>query len=322
MKTRSTARMLALTEIGFGGSQIGNLYREVDDTTARGAVDAAWESGVRYFDTAPHYGLGLSERRLGTALRSRPRDEYVISTKVGRLLVDNPDGVGRMDDGGFVVPATVRREWDFSRDGILRSIDESLTRLGLDRIDIAYLHDPDEHWEAASTTGVAALIELREQGVLGAIGAGMNQTSLLVDFVEHCDIDVIMVAGRYTLLDDEAAEQLLPAAAERSIGVVAAAVYNSGLLSAPRPAVGTRYDYAEAPPELVERAAAMADVAERHGVDLPTAAVSYPLRRPEISAVVAGMRTAEQVDSTLQRYRTHVPEAMWAELISAGLIQR
>lgn len=321
MKTRSTARMPALTEIGFGGSQIGNLYRQVEDTGARGAIDAAWESGVRYFDTAPHYGLGLSERRLGAALQSRPRDEYVISTKVGRLLVDNPGGADRIDDGGFIVPATVRREWDFSRDGILRSIDESLTRLGLDRIDIAYLHDPDDHWEAASTTGVAALIELREQGVLGAIGAGMNQTSMLADFVERCDIDVVMVAGRFTLLDDEAAERLLPAAAERSIGVVAAAVYNSGLLSAPRPAAGTRYDYVEASPELVERAAAVADVAERHGVDLPTAAVSYPLRRPEVSAVVAGMRTAEQVDSTLQRYRAHVPDAMWAELVSTGLIQ-
>ena len=322
MKTRSAGRMPALTEIGFGGSQIGNLYREVDDAVARGAVDAAWESGVRYFDTAPHYGLGLSERRLGAALGARPRDEYVLSTKVGRLLVDDPIGADRMDDGGFVVPATLRRRWDFSRDGILRSIEASLTRLGLDRIDIAYLHDPDEHWEAASTTGVAALVELREQGVLGAIGAGMNQTGMLVDFVERCDIDVVMVAGRYTLLDDEAADRLLPAAAERSIGVVVAAVYNSGLLSIPRPSAGTRYDYAEASPELIERAVAMADVAERHGVDLPTAAVAYPLRRPEVSAVVAGMRTAEQVHSTLQRHRAHVPDEMWTELVASGLLRR
>lgn len=320
MQTRETSRAPALTEIGFGGAQIGNLYREVDDASARAAVDAAWDAGIRYFDTAPHYGLGLSERRLGDALRNRSRDEYVLSTKVGRLLVDDPDGVGRSDDEGFAVPATLRRRWDFSRDGILRSVEASLDRLGLDRIDIAYLHDPDDHWEAASTTGVGALVELREQGVLGAIGAGMNQAGMLADFVERCDIDIVMVAGRYTLLDDAAADRLLPAAAERSVAVVAAAIYNSGLLSSPRPAVDAKYDYAAAPSELIERAHAIADVAERHGADLPSAAIAYPLRRPEITSVVVGLRSASQVESTLERYRTRIPEGVWNELVAGGLV--
>lgn len=320
MRTRATPRTPALTEIGFGGAQIGNLGREVDDDTARQAVDTAWDAGIRYFDTAPHYGLGLSERRLGAALRDRPRDEYVVSTKVGRLLIDSPETAHRPDDDGFAVPARVVRRWDFSRDGILRSVEESLGRLGLDRIDIAYLHDPDEHWEAASTTGVGALIELREQGVVRAVGAGMNQAGMLADFVEQCDIDIVMVAGRYTLVDDAAADRLLPLAAERGVGVVAAAVYNSGLLSAKRPAPDASYNYTQAPGELIDRATRIAEICERYGVDLPSAAIAHPLRRSEVVSVVVGVRTAAQAQSTLERYRARVPDEMWHDLTAAGLV--
>lgn len=320
MRTRSTPRVPALTEIGFGGAQIGNLHRAIRDDTARAAVDAAWDAGIRYFDTAPHYGLGLSERRLGAALRERARSEYVISTKVGRLLVDAPESADRLDDDGFAVPATLRRQWDFSRDGIRRSVEQSLERLGLDSIDIAYLHDPDAHWDAASTTGVAALAELRDEGVIGAFGAGMNQAAMLADFVERCDVDIVMVAGRYTLLDDAAADRLLPLAAERGVAVVAAAVYNSGLLSAPRPPADARYDYAAAPRQLTRRAHEIADVAERHGADLPSAAVAWPLRRPEVTSVVVGMRTSEHVESTVARYRADIPPAMWEELEGRGLV--
>lgn len=320
MRTRATARVPELTEIGFGGAQIGNLYRAVDDDEARRAVGAAWDAGIRYFDTAPHYGLGLSERRLGAALRERPRDAYVLSTKVGRLLEPSPSTAHLRDDDGFDVAATVRRRWDFSRDGIRRSIDESLSRLGLDRIDIAYLHDPDAHWEAASTTGVAALAELRDEGVIGAFGAGMNQAEMLADFIERCDVDVVMAAGRYTLLDDAAADRLLPLAAERGVAVVAAAVYNSGLLSTTRPAADAKYDYADAPQHLVRRAHAIADIAERYGTDLPSAAIAWPLRRAEVTSVVVGMRTAAQVASTIERYRADAPARMWDELIDAGLV--
>lgn len=320
MEHRRRGRAPAMTEIGMGAAQLGNLHREIDDAVARGTVDAAWDAGIRSFDTAPHYGLGLSERRLGDALATRPRDEFVLSTKVGRLLVEDPAGVEALDDDGFVVRSTLRRRWDFSRDGILRSVEDSLRRLKTDRLDIAYLHDPDEHWDAASTTGIDALIELRDQGVVSAIGAGMNQSAMLAEFVRRCDVDVMMVAGRYTLLDQSAAEDLLPAAAERGVAVVAAAVYNSGLLSSDRPRAGARFDYREAPDDIVARAHAIADVCERHGTTLPAAAIAFPLRSPVVTSVVLGVRGADQVASTVARHDAAPPEAMWDELAERGLI--
>src|SRR6478735_7220042 len=256
-----------LTELGLGGAQLGNLYREVPDETVADTVDAAWDAGIRYFDTAPHYGIGLSERRLGEQLRDRPREEFVLSTKVGRLLVPDPGGADRQDDQGFAVPATSRRRWDLSRDGIRRSLTESLERLGLDRVDIAYLHDPEDHWEQALVEAVPALVELREEGV------------------EHA-VDLVMCAGRYTLL--EQADELLDAAVERGVGVVAAGVYTSGLLARPRPAAQPRYNYEPAPAALVARVHAIADLCEAHGVTLPEAAVAFPLRHPAVVSVVVG----------------------------------
>lgn len=320
MKRRSLQRGPRLTELGFGAAQLGNLFRETTDDEAHAAVGAAWERGIRYFDTAPHYGLGLSERRLGAALAGYDRDDFVLSTKVGRLLVPSPETAGRLDDDGFVVPAATRRQWDFSRDGILRSFEGSLERLGLDRIDIVYLHDPDDHWQVASTTGVDTLVELREQGAIGAIGAGMNQSAMLAEFVRRCDVDVMMVAGRYTLIDHSAADDLLPLALDRGIGVVAAAVYNSGLLGSDRPAAGAKFDYGDASPELVARANAVADVCERHGVTLPEAAVAFALRHPAVVSVVLGTRTPAQVESNVDRYDAAIPEALWTDLRDEGLL--
>jgi D-threo-aldose 1-dehydrogenase len=320
MKRRSLERGPAVTELGFGAAQLGNLYRETTDGEANDAVEAAWARGIRYFDTAPHYGLGLSERRIGAALAQHDRDEYVVSTKVGRLLVPTPENAGRLDDDGFVVPAATRREWDFSRDGILRSFESSLERLGLDRVDIVYLHDPDDHWDAASTTGIDTLVELRDQGVIGAIGAGMNQSAMLAEFVRRCDVDVMMVAGRYTLLEHGAEDELLPLAVERGVGIVAAAVYNSGLLSSARPAADARFDYEPAPPELIGRANAIADVCERHGVTLPEVAVAFALRHPAVVSVVLGTRTAGQVESNVDRYEARIPGDVWSELRAKGLI--
>jgi D-threo-aldose 1-dehydrogenase len=216
---------LTLSELSLGCAQLGNMYREVADADARSTVDTAWELGLRYLDTAPHYGLGLSERRLGAALASRPREAYVLSSKVGRMLepVDIVDG---LDDQGFVVPATHRRRWDFSREGIRRSLEESLERLGLDRLDIVYLHDPDAHWTEVLATGYATLEELRSQGIVGAIGAGMNQSAMLADLVRETDLDVVMLAGRYTLLEQEALDDLLPLCCERRVAVVAAGVFH------------------------------------------------------------------------------------------------
>src|SRR5690606_33068685 len=184
-----------LTSLGFGAAQAGNLFRATTDEETAAAVEAAWDLGVRYFDTAPHYGLGLSERRLGAALRGRPRDEHVVSSKVGRLLVPSPGTAHERDPDLFDVPADHRRVWDFSRDGVLRSIDATLARTGLDRVDVVYLHDPDDHEDAAVHEALPALVDLRDQGVVGAIGAGMNQSAMLARFVRTGDVDVVMCAG-------------------------------------------------------------------------------------------------------------------------------
>lgn len=313
MRTRTVGPM-QVSEVGFGAAQLGNLYRTTTDEEALAAVDEAWNQGIRYFDTAPHYGLGLSERRLGAALSGRARDSFLLSTKVGRLLVPTPEraAAGERDAAaGFDVPATHARVWDFSRDGVLRSIESSLDRLGLDRLDIAYLHDPDQHWDESSTTGIAALIELRDQGVVRAIGAGMNETKMLTRFIRECDIDLVMVAGRYTLLDHRAEEELLPAAEERGVAVVAAAVYNSGLLSSPTVPDDASFDYEQASSTVLDRARALAALSTAHGTSLPAAAVQFPLRNRLVASVVVGMRTADQVAGTVERYRSPIAEDTW-----------
>jgi D-threo-aldose 1-dehydrogenase len=311
---------VTLTRLGFGAAPIGNLYREVTDAEAHAAVDSAWDAGVRYFDTAPHYGLGLSERRLGAALASRPRDEYVISTKAGRLLAPNEGGGDDLEAGGFAVPATSKRVWDFSADGIRRSLESSLDRLGTDHVEIVYLHDPDDHWEQASREGIPALVELRDQGVVGAIGVGMNQWEMPARFIRETDIDVVMLAGRYTLLEQSALAEFLPLCAERDVVVVAAGVFNSGLLSRPTVAESAKYNYAEAPPELVDRARRIAAVCDRHGVTLPQVAIQFPLGHPTVACVVIGSRTAEQMRANAEYFQVEIPSQLWAELRAEGLI--
>ena len=243
-------RPLTLSELSLGCAQLGNLYRAVSDHDAQVAIDAAWQLGVRYFDTAPHYGLGLSERRLGSALASRPRGGYVLSSKVGRLL-EPVEGVEGMDDQGFVVRATHRRVWDFSRDGIRRSLEGSLERLGVDRLDIVYLHDPDDHWSDVLATGYPALDELRAEGVVSAVGAGMNQAAMLARLVRETDLDVVMLAGRYTLLEQGALDDLLPLCEERRWGssrqVSSTAVFSPKHARLTAPSTTTRI----APPEFV-----------------------------------------------------------------------
>ncbi|GAA4578640.1 aldo/keto reductase [Planotetraspora phitsanulokensis] len=301
-----------VTPYGFGSAPIGNLYAALSDEEATAAIDAAWDAGIRYFDTAPHYGLGLSERRLGAALRGRPREDYVVSTKVGRLLVPNADG-GR-DDQGFDVPATHRRVWDFSRDGVRRSLEESLERLGLDSVDIALIHDPDSHYKEALSEAYPALAELRAEGVVKAIGAGMNQTRMLCDLVRETDIDVVLLAGRYSLLDRSGEEELLPLCLDRGVTVFVGGAFNSGLLATHDPA-GT-YDYAPAPAELLERAREMARVCERHGVTLPQAALAFPLRHPAVASVIVGMRSAGEVEQNAALTDLPIPEDLWADLLS------
>ncbi len=233
---------LMVSELGFGGASVGNLYSQLSDEDAGAVLDAAWDGGIRYYDTAPHYGLGLSERRIGKALGGRPRDQFVISTKVGRLLVPNPNPKGSdLQSGGFDVPDTLTRQLDYSRDGVLRSLEESLHRLGLDSVDIVYVHDPEDHMEQALGEAIPALAELRDQGVVGAVGVGMNFVEPLRRVVADADVDVILVAGRWTLID-RSAEPLLADCIERGVAVIAAGAFNSGLLAQQDPSADALFD--------------------------------------------------------------------------------
>ncbi|WP_327689978.1 aldo/keto reductase [Streptomyces tubercidicus] len=314
---------VTVTALGFGAAALAGLFTPVDEDEAAAALEAAWEVGIRYFDTAPHYGLGLSERRLGAVLRTKPRDTYTVSTKVGRLLVPRQHGSGEGDLGGdlahgFAVPATHRRQWDFSGDGVRRSLEESLTRLGLDHVDLVLLHDPDDHEEQAFREAYPALEELRSQGVVGAIGAGMNQSRMLTRFVEDTDVDAVLCAGRYTLLEQTALGELLPAAAAHGKSVIVGGVFNSGLLADPR--ADATYDYTAAPESLVSRALRMQTVTEEHGVPLRAAALRFPFGHPAVASVLTGARSAAQVlDAAAQRDRA-IPDGVWAALRGEGLL--
>ncbi len=312
---------LMVGPVAFGAASIGNLYREVDDDTARDAVRAAWETGVRYFDTAPHYGLGLSERRLGEALRAYPRDEVIVSTKVGRLLEPIPLTPGDRDlENGFDVPRDRVRVLDYSRDGVLRSIESSLQRLGLDRIDIVLVHDPDDHYREAVEGAFPALEELRSQGVIRSYGAGMNQSRMLADFARITDLDVVMLAGRFTLLEQGALDDLLPVALERGVSVIAAGVFNSGILAQASPSPDATYNYAPAAPELIARVARIAEICRDHDVDLPQAAMHFALLHPAVATICLGARSRAHVDRNAQQFVAPVPAALWSALAAEGVI--
>jgi len=323
-----------VTELSFGGAAIGNLFTEVSEQDARAAVDAAWAGGIRTFDTAPHYGLGLSERRLGDALRHRPRDEYVISTKVGRLLIPGPpappsppappgppaNSQPGNDTEGFAVPARHIRRFDFSADGVTRSLEASLARLGLDRVDIVLIHDPDSRAEQAFREAYPALEKLRAAGVVRAIGAGMNQAEMLTRFVTDTDVDLVLVAGRYTLLDQSAAAELLPAAQRRSVSVIAGGVFNSGVLAAP--GEGATYDYQAAPAELLERARRLQEACARFGVPLRAAAARFPLTHPAVASVLIGARNAAEITDALRLRAVDIPAALWDALVAADASEK
>ncbi|MGS2619363.1 aldo/keto reductase [Micromonospora sp. LZ34] len=314
---RSRVRVTAL---GFGGAGIGNLLRAVDDETACRAVDAAWQAGIRFFDTSPHYGLGLSERRLGAALSARPRDEFAVATKVGRLLVPTPETAYRTDEAaGFDVPADHTRRWDFSADGVHRSLESSLARLRLDRVDVVLIHDPDEHWRQAVEEAYPALHDLRSQGVVGAIGVGMNQWQMLERFVTETDIDAVLLAGRYTLLDQSAAQSLLPRCLDRGVSVLAAGVFNSGVLATEEP--GRTYDYRPIPDALYVRAIRIAEVCNSYGVPLPQAAMRFTAGHPAVASLVVGAQTAEHVTLNVELAGAPVPDALWRDLAAEGLVQ-
>ena len=304
----------SVTILGFGGAPVGNLFKYTSDDDAAGAIDTAWNEGIRYFDTAPHYGLGLSEQRLGRFLRDQPRDEMTISSKVGRLLTPNPTPSGSdLSAGGFAVVDDFVRTLDYSEDGIKKSIEGSLERLGTDYLDIAYVHDPDDHVDEVIDHTFPALVKLREQGVVRAIGAGMNYWQPLLRFVNESDIDVVMLAGRWTLLD-QSGEPLLRQCQDRGVAVVAAAPFNSGILSRSIPASDGHFDYHGVPENLLLRARELAAMCRLFGVELPEVAINFPLRATPVVSVVAGFRNATQARAGARWMDADIPSELWAEL--------
>ena len=293
---------------GLGTAPLGGLYAPVGEDEAAGALEVAWAGGVRFFDTAPHYGAGLAERRLGEFLRTRPRDEAIVSTKVGRRLVE---GDAKPGDEAFFAGTGLVRVRDYSADGVRRSLEDSLARSGLDRFDLVLIHDPDDHWEQAVGQAYPALARLRDEGVVDAIGAGMNQCPMLTRFVRETDIDAVLVAGRYSLLDREAADELLPLCDERGIAVTVGGVFNSGVL-----ADGTHFNYAPADEAVLAGVARRRAICARHGVPLAAAALAFPRRHPAVTTILVGARNAAEVAADLKLSTMEIPEALWADLES------
>jgi len=312
--------------MGLGCAGLGNLFTAITDETALATVDAAWDSGIRYFDTAPHYGLGLSERRLGAALACKPRDGFVVSTKVGRLLEQNPsyDGSQR-DSEGFDVAAELLRRWDHSAAGVRASIESSLKRLGLDRIDLVIIHDPEQN-EADPEQGIREaapeLERMRDEGIIGAFGVGTRSTAVLERFVEGTSIDAIMLAGRYTLLNHEALAFLLPACLRATVSVLNVGVFNSGILAAPRPSAAATFEYERADTDLLARVNAIADVCAQFETTLPKAALSFALGHPAIAAAVIGASAPEQTRANAGLLdEPSPPQEFWDELVRRGLLE-
>jgi D-threo-aldose 1-dehydrogenase len=319
---------LGFTELGFGSAPLGNLFRAILEVEAQAVLDAAWAAGVRYFDTAPLYGLGLAETRINHFLRGKPRGDYVISTKVGRLLTAVPPGQGDGPDKWIDVPSRKER-FDYSHDGVLRSLEASLERLGLDRIDLVYVHDLDiftHGSEAAKQArldefmagGYRALVRLRDEGVIAGFGAGVNEWEPCDWLMERGDCDLFLLAGRYTLLE-QGAQGFMDRAAARGVGVVIGGPYNSGILATgPRP--GAHYNYAPAPQAVLDRAARLQAVCEGHGVRLVDAAFQFPLRHPATVSVIPGGQGLAEMHSNVQAATAVIPDALWQALAAEGLI--
>ena len=304
-----------VTRFALGAAPLAGLFRAVDEDDAVQVIDHAWESGIRFFDTAPLYGHGLGEMRMGRVLRNQPRDEFVLASKVGRLLrADAPPEPGQSYRG---TPA-VNPVFDFTYDGVMRSVEESLERLGLERIDVLHIHDPDDHYEEALKGAYRALDRLRADGVIRAVGAGMNQAEMLTRFARDGNFDCFLLAGRYTLLDQVALKELLPICLERGIAIIAGGVYNSGILADPK--AGAHYDYTAAPASLIERAQRIRTVCERHGVPLKAAAVQFPMGHPAVTCVVVGCRSKSQLEESLRMFETDIPSALWEDLKAEGLL--
>jgi D-threo-aldose 1-dehydrogenase len=302
---------LTVSALSLGCGPLGHMFELVGDDQAIATVDTAYDTGIRYFDTAPLYGVGTSERRAGVALASRPRDSFVLSTKVGCLLepADEPPSPG-------LPHLQVRR--DYSGDGVRRSIEDSLDRLGLDRVDVVHVHDPDNFMDQALDGAFPALRALRDEGTIGAVSAGMNHAAPLARFVREAGVDCVLLAGRYTLLDTSALEELLPLCAERNVGYIAAGVINSGILA--DPVDDAPFFYTPASPELLAKARALQGVCRRHGVELLDAALQFPTGHAAVSTVLIGSRSPDEIRANTAAFEQPIPSDVWNELRAEGLL--
>ncbi len=304
-----------MTRLGLGTAPLAGLFEAVPENQALAVIERSWEAGIRFYDTAPLYGHGLAEIRVGKALRRKPREELTLASKVGRLLrAGAPPEPGQ----AFVGTPPVNPMFDFSYDGAMRSVDESLERLQLGRIDILHIHDPDDHYDEALNGAYRALDRLRSDGVIGAVSAGMNQAEMLTRFAREAKFDCFLLAGRYTLLEQGALKELLPVCLDKGVAVIAGGVYNSGVLADPKP--GAHYNYQAAPPELIERAQRIGAVCGRHGVPIKAAAIQFPLGHPAVACVVVGCRSVAQLDESIAMFELAIPPAMWQELKHEGLL--
>jgi D-threo-aldose 1-dehydrogenase len=312
---------LELPPLGLGTAALGNLLSAVSEREAIDTLENAYEHGIRYFDTAPLYGHGLSEQRLASSVSRHPREDLVISTKVGRLLRAG----GPRDESQYFAGESFYKDvpdagpvWDFSYDGILTSLEESLQRLDLDRIDILNLHDPDEHYDEASTSAFDALQHLRTAGTVRAIGAGANHTAVLTRLVENCDLDLVLLAGRYTLLDQSSLADLMPACRTHSTSVIIGGVFNSGILI--DPTHDARFDYIPASGAMLAKAQQIRQLCDRHGIPLPAAAIQFPLAHPQVASVLIGARSVAELDMDMDLLAVDIPAAFWHDLRSSGLV--
>ncbi|HJS73504.1 MAG TPA: aldo/keto reductase [Vicinamibacteria bacterium] len=305
-----------MTKLGLGGAPLGGLFESVREAEAQGTLKAAYAAGIRYFDTAPFYGHGRGEMRMGAFLRERPRDEFVLSTKVGRVLVP---AAAAVEDRHYKDLLPLIPFFDFSADGIRRSFVSSLERLGLDRVDILLVHDPDEHYRMVLDEAFPALARLRDEGAIRAIGAGMNQWEMLSDFARNADFDCFLLAGRYTLLHQSALAELLPSCEERGIAILLGGPYNSGVLAAGSRGEG-HYNYERPAPAILEKVRRLEEVAARHGVPLKAAALQFPLAHPAVATVIPGARTAAEVEENVRMFFHPIPSPFWNELRDERLL--
>ena len=311
---------IVTSSLSFGGAVIGNLFTEVSDEQAEEALSVSYEAGIRYFDTAPHYGLGLSEHRMGRFLSGLDRSSVTLSTKVGRLIRPNPNYAGGQDTLGFAVSGKLHREVDYSYDATMRSLEESLERLQTDYVDLVFVHDSDDHESEALEGAFPALEKLRSEGVIRSYGAGMNQSAMLTRFIQRTNLDVVMLAGRFSLLEQPALEDLLPLAQSKGISVVAAGVFNSGILAREYPPDGSHYNYDIAPADILAKARELARVCGEHGYSLPQVAAQFPLTHPAVSVVCLGARNGDQALRNAALFDELIPEQFYRDLLEQGLL--